>query len=112
MSFSPLRIIRGDARTLRYQLREDGSSRDITGMSFRFGVKERHTDAAYRIGPVEGTVDDAPEGKFSFALDSTHTDLDPFRGVYAVAMYDGGGNRTTLTPAGGVEFRVIEDIID
>ena len=108
---NPMTITRGDTITLSYQLKEDGVAMDITGMSFKLAVKEGMTDTAYKIDPVDGTIDDAALGKFSFALTDTETDQSPFAGVMELAMYDASSNKTTLTAAGGVVFRLVEDIV-
>ena len=108
---NPITITRGDTLTFFYQLKEDGAAKDITGMSFKLAVKERATDTAYKIDPVEGTVDDEALGKFSFALADTETGQAAFAGVMEIAMYDGSGNKTTLTAPGGVGFRVVEEVL-
>ena len=108
---NPITITRGDTITLSYQLKEDGASKDITGMSFKLAVKEGLEDAAYRISPVDGAIDDAASGKFSFALTETETDQSPFRGVMEISMYDAQSSKTTLSTAGGVVFRLVEDIV-
>ncbi len=106
----PITITRGDTVTLKYQLKEDGVALDITVMSFKLAVKERISDTAFKIAAVDGTIDDAATGKFSFALTNTETDQAPFKGLVEIAMYDGSGNKTTLTEPGGVVFRIVEDI--
>ncbi len=108
---NPITITRGDNVTLSYQLKEDDVARDITGMTFKLAVKEGLTDAAYKIDPVDGTIEDASSGKFSFALTDTETGQAPFAGLLEIAMYDGSGNKTTLTGAGGLAFRLVEDIV-
>ncbi len=108
---NPLKIVRGDTLTLSYQLREDGVAKDITGMSFKLAVKEGISEASYKIGPVDGAIDDAASGMFSFALTETETDQSPFAGVMEIAMYDALGKKTTLSEAGGVGFRLMEDIV-
>jgi len=108
---NPITITRGDTLTLSYQIKEDGVAKDITGMSFKLAVKEGITDASYRINPIDGTIDDASSGKFSFALTDTETDQAAFAGLLELAMYDAQSNKTTLTPAGGVSFRLMEDIV-
>ncbi len=108
---NPIKITRGDNVTLSYQLKEDGVAKDITGMSFKLAVKENLTDTAFKIAAVDGTIDDEATGKFSFALTDTETDQSPFAGVMEIAMYDGSGNKTTLTPPGGLAFRLMEDIV-
>ena len=111
MSLTAKTLIKGDKVTLRFQLKEDGLPKDITGMTFKFGVKEKLTDASYKIGPKDGAIDDAAQGRFSFTLTASDT-ASAFSGVYEIAMYDSGTNRSTLTPAKGVAFRVMENIID
>lgn len=104
-------IIKGDRVILRYQLKENGSPKNITGMTFKLGVKEGLTDTTYKIGPKDGVIDEASQGKFSFTLTSTDT-ASVFSGVMEIAMYDAVLNRTTLTPAKGVSFVLVENIID
>jgi hypothetical protein len=108
---NPLEIVKGDTVTLAYQIKEDGATKDITGMTFKLAVKERAEDLTFKITAVDGAIVDASQGKFSFNLTSVETDQSPFAGRMELAMYDSLNNKTTLTPAGGVEFRVIEDIV-
>lgn len=108
---NPIYITRGDTVTLSYQLLEDGVAKDITGMSFKLAVKEKLTDTAFKIAAVDGTIVVAAPGKFSFTLTDTETDQTPFAGKVEIAMYDGSGNKTTLTPSGAVKFCVIEKIL-
>lgn len=95
--------------TLSYELREGGSPRDITGMSFTFASKLRHTDAAYVIAPLSGQIDDATGGRFHFEITMPSA---PFAGVYSVVMSDGTGNRTVLSTPGGDPIRVLESLVD
>jgi len=106
-----LRFETGETVTLRYQVRDTvtGLPRDITGMSFRFAAKEKHTDAAYKIAPVAGAIDDAASGLFHITLDMPGT---PFTGVYSVVMEDAGAKRTVLSRAGGNPITVVENLID
>lgn len=106
---SPITLVKGEKRTLRYQLTEDGSQKDISGMSFKFGVKEHLDDEAYKIGPVNGTIDGAESGKFSFTITVPE---EIFLGLYEVVMYDATNNKTVLSSPRGIEFRVVESIID
>ena len=108
---NPVKLVRGDKATLRYQLKQDGDALDITGMSFKLAVKERLSDTTHRISPVTGTVDDALNGKFSFLLTDAETAQSPFAGQMEIAMYDSEGDKTTLTPAGGLSFRLVEDVV-
>ncbi len=104
-----LKIVKGDTVTLKYQLTGNGQPKDITGMGFKFTAREKKEDAAAVIGPVAGVVDDAVNGKFSITLSAADTGA-VFTGVYEVSMFDPSGARTTLTPAGGSQILVIEDI--
>lgn len=105
-------IVSADAVRLRYQALKDGTPLDLTGCTFRFGVKERLSDVQCAIGPVEGVVDDAGSGMFSFGLTGEDTGVPPFSGLYEIAMFDSLGNKNVLTPAGGVIFRVVGEIVD
>jgi hypothetical protein len=106
---SPITLVKGEKRTLRYQLKENDTEKDITGMSFKFGVKEKLDDTTYKIGPADGTIDDATGGKFSFTLTAPD---ETFLGLYEMAMYDASNNKTVLTAPRGIVFRVVESIID
>jgi hypothetical protein len=106
---SPITLVKGEKRTLRYQLKEDGSEKNISGMSFKFAVKEKIDDTTYKIGPVDGIVDDAANGKFSFTMTAPDA---TFLGLYEVAMYDASNNKTVLTEPRGIVFRVVESILD
>lgn len=108
---NPIVIVRGETRTLKYQIMEDGVAKDITGMTCKLAVVEALGDAAEKIGPVDGAIDDAANGKISFTLTSTHTDQSAFAGVCGMALYDGSSNKTTLTAPGGLGFRLVEDIV-
>ncbi len=109
MSLTVKTFVKGDMSTIRIQVKENGSPKDVTGMAFKLGVKERSTDSAYKIGPVTGTIDDAVNGKVSFSVASGNA---AFAGVYEIAMYDAESKKAVLTPAGGVGFKVVESIID
>ena len=102
-------FVKGETKTISIQIKENGSPKDVTGMAFKLGVKERITDAAYKIGPVTGTIDDALNGKVSFSVAAGNA---AFAGVYEIAMYDAQSKKTVLTPAGGMGFKVVESIID
>ena len=95
--------------TLSYHVMQDGSAKDITGMSFTFGAKLKHTDTLYEIDPVAGSIDSAAEGKFSFSVTMPDS---PFAGLYAVVMTDGVGNRTVLSSRGGDAIKALESLID
>ncbi|MBI4822662.1 MAG: BppU family phage baseplate upper protein [Nitrospirae bacterium] len=109
MALKSLTFTKGDKRILRIQVKENGTPKNITGMTFKFGVKENLADASYKIGPVTGVIDDVSQGHVSFTF---NVGTNVFSGVYEVAMYDAAENRTTLTPAGGLSFRAMENIID
>ena len=68
MSLTKLVLVTGDTVTLRYQLISDGFPVDITGNSFKFAAKLNPSEATFIIDPVDGDIDDAAAGKFSFTL--------------------------------------------
>lgn len=109
MALSTLTFVEGEKKTLKIQVKENGSPKDITGMSFKFAVKENLTDTSYKISPVSGTIDDAANGKVSFTFTVPEG---TFLGVYEIAMYDASINKTVITTPGGIEFRVKESLID
>jgi hypothetical protein len=106
---SPLSFETKETVTLRYQLKEDGAARDISGMAFTFAAKERHTDTLYKIPPVNGTIENASEGMFSITLTMPAS---PFAGLYSIVMEDTGGKRTVLSKPGGTSIRVLESLLD
>ncbi|KKL24310.1 hypothetical protein LCGC14_2416630, partial [marine sediment metagenome] len=78
---NPIKIVRKDTATLSFQVKEDGVALDITGLTFKLAVKEGMADTAYKVGPLDGTIDDAATGRFSFAFTTVETDQAPFAGV-------------------------------
>jgi len=95
--------------TLRYQVKEEGVAKDITGMTFTFAAKERPADAAYRISPLSGTIDDAQDGRFSITLTVPPI---AFAGFYSIVMEDALGKRTVLTRRGGTDIKVLESLLN
>ena len=110
MSFSKLNFVTGDVVNLPYQLvsKDTGFPINITGNTFRFAAKLKPSESTYIIDPVDGTIDDAAAGKFSF--DITLPD-DPDDGVYEVEMLVAGVDPLTLTPGGGVAITISQEII-
>jgi len=111
MSLTAMTVVRGETVTKKIQIYENGSPKDITGFTFKFGVKENINDTTYKIGVIDGVIDDAANGKVSFSLTSTHTDIPEFTGVYEIAMYS-GTSKTVISNPGGIPFRLVESIID
>lgn len=105
---SQILAIKGETRTLQYQVLENGTPKNISGMTFKFAAKQKIPDTTYIISPVAGTITDAVNGKFSFTITFTTV----FAGVYEIAMYDATAQKTILTTPGGAPIRVVEDIID
>jgi len=117
MGFSEKKYVEGDIPTIRFQVTKNKIPQDISGMTFKLGVKAKFNDAEYLIGPIDGTVDPLTntDGSFTFEdVDGNSLLTPPCKGMYEVAMYDGSTppKRTTLTPPKGVKFEVIENIID
>jgi len=107
MSFRILEFVTDDTVTLPYQLKENGLPKDITGLTFEFAARELPGSAVYKIDPVVADIDDVATGLFSFAIDLPAA---PFNGVYEIVMKS-GADETTLTPPGGIEITVSQDII-
>ena len=105
---SPIKRTKGEKVTLKYQVKENNAVKDITGMTFKFGAKGENTDTDYKISPIDGTIDDAANGKFSFPVTFSVV----FDGVFEVAMYDASSNKTVLTKPGGQIIEISEDVID
>jgi hypothetical protein len=110
MSFEPLVLVTGDTVVLQYQVisEDTGFPVDITGNTFKFAAKLDPTQATYIIDPIDGSIDDAALGKFSFIVPVPAT---PDNGVYEVEMQDGGGAALTLTPGGGVAITIALEVI-
>lgn len=112
----PIVMEKGELRTVTCQVTENGVAKDCSGYTAQWGVKERLTDAAYKIGPIAGVFSDDADGKksmlsFTITPDLTKA-LAAFGGVFSVAIYDGSGNKVVLTERGGVSFTLREDVLD
>ena len=115
-TFRPVIMEKGEEKTIIYQMTEDGVSVDCSGYTFKIAVKEKVSDAAYKIGPISGVLSADAYGRmslvtFTVPMNTTKA-MTPFGGVYSAAMYDGSGNKVPLTQAGGVQFTLKEDVLD
>lgn len=104
-----IEIVRDDDLTIQYRVESDGAPIDITDYSFKFAVKT-HLKASTPTIEVDGTIDDGLGGEFSFDLLSAVTGLDPFCGLYEIAMITDTGEKTTLTVPGGAPWELVEKI--
>lgn len=111
-SVNSIRIPKGEWFQQVYQVLENGEGKDITNYTISFGVKDNIDDTAFKIGPVAGVLVAPTNGQFTITLTDTETNIEPFNGRFALAIYDAAGNKTTLTPPGGQEFDLVEDILD
>ncbi|MEW6115384.1 MAG: BppU family phage baseplate upper protein [Nitrospirota bacterium] len=107
-----IKLVKGEKRDLKYQLKENGAVKDITGMTFKFAAKATRTSATYQINPIAAALDDPLNGKFSFTLTAANATGAVFKGVYEISMYDAGSNKTVLTTPGGDPIEIVEDIVD
>lgn len=104
-----LALVVGDIPKIAYQIKEDDVVVDISGYAFTFGAKIKASDTAYQINPIDGDIDDATAGKFSFTLEDSSNDsvlTSTFSGLFEVGMTNSSSERTTITPAGGVLITV------
>ena len=102
-------IVRDDDLVRLYQVKSGGSPIDITGYEFKFAVKVALSKATPVI-EVDGDIVDGPNGEFSFDLFSAVTGVDPFCGLYEIAMIDDTGQKTTLTMPGGAQWELVQKI--
>ncbi|MCK5548299.1 MAG: hypothetical protein KAI64_04745 [Thermoplasmata archaeon] len=107
MSFSIQQFVINDTVTLRYQIKENGLPKNITGLEFKYGARVLPSSVNYKIGPIDAIITDAENGFFEFTI---LLPSEPFNGVYEITMF-AGIIETTLTPPGGVEITVVQDII-
>ena len=109
-SCDKLILVTGDTVTQEYQLVSGttGLPENITGMFFKFGVKLSPSAPAYLIGPIDGVITDAVNGRFKFTYLIPAT---PDNGVREIQMDDGAGTVTTLTRGGGLPTSIVKEII-
>ena len=88
----------------------NGTPIDITGYTFKFAAKTYLGQAA-PVFEVDGDIDDGPAGEFSFDFTDAVTGLDPFTGIYEIAMVDDTAQKTTLTDPGGATFCLVQKIV-
>lgn len=106
MAVKPLLETTGDTITKTYQLRKNGIPQPLDGMSFELDIRQNPDSAVY-LGPIAADVD-LVEKEFSFTMTFPDEPLED--GRMSIAMFDGIGNRKTLTPAGGVEATIKKTI--
>ena len=112
----PIVMEKGERKIVQVQVLEGGVPKDCTGMTAKLGIKERLTDTAFKIDPIDGVFSEDSKGvlsilTFTFEPDVTK-DQTPFAGKYSAALYDGSGNKIPLTERGGVPFTLKEDLLD
>ncbi|KAF0145113.1 MAG: hypothetical protein FD156_1224 [Nitrospirae bacterium] len=111
MSIGSQQFVKGETKTISLQLKENGIAKNITGYTFKFAGKAKHSDTAYKIPVINGAITDAANGKFSFTINAADVAA-VFSGVFEIAMYDALLKKTVLTPPRGTPVTVHEDIID
>ena len=111
MSIQPIELSRKSKIVLQYRVLEDGIAKDLTGLTPKFSSKLSAKDTEYKIAPIDGVLS-ATTGEFSITLEGADTDLDPYKGVFSVVLIDGTGEKTPLTPVGGINFEIFDDIYD
>jgi hypothetical protein len=108
-------MAKGEHKTFSWQIKEGGVAKDISSFTAKMAVKIGLDDTVYKIEPMDGVISNDVDGIpsiLSFILETVDTaDMGPFDGLYAIALYK-DGEKYPLTPAGGVAFSVIEDILD
>lgn len=73
----------------------DGNPINITGFNFKLSVKRFYEDTTIVIGPINGTIDDATGGLFSFLIASTLTQNLSGEYVYDIQVIDAANIKTT-----------------
>ena len=116
-SFRPISMEKGEKKVLVYEIKENNVAIDVSAYTFQFGVKRDLYDTTYAFAAIAGAVTANADGVMSivtFIIPAASTKALTVieSGRYSVGMYDGTGNKAALTPPGGVEFRLTEDILD
>lgn len=109
-------MLRKEARTFKYQVKEDGVAKNISALTAKMHVKADIDDVAYQIEVTGSFTTDGTDGKFEIAVLSTTvaagSDKTPFEGVYELTLETGAGARTPLTVPRGAPFRLVENVYD
>jgi len=113
--FLPIKIAKGEHRTFSWEIKEGGVAKDISAYTAKMGIKLNLDDTTYELGPIDGVISANADGVMSILsitfMTADTDDAVPCDGLYAVALYK-DGEKYKLTQAGGVEFSLIEDILD
>ena len=93
-----LTLTRGDTRTFRITVKDNGSAFDLSGYSCYFTVKadKNDADADAIIGPITGSIVVAANGTVDFELDETDTAVEVGKYYYDVTVDDGANIFTVL----------------
>ena len=84
---------RGDTHVMAFTLQDSaGAAIDISGFSFLMTVDpaEEPPDANNNLFQLTGVLDDAPNGRFSFAPSALEADQAPGEYFYDIQMIDAG----------------------
>lgn len=125
-SFNPISMEKGEKKVLSYRITQGKTALgvdipfDLSAYTGKFAVKADLYDSIAKIGPIYGAItahaDDTGTIKsvITFTIPTVTTKaMATFNGGrYSVAIYDIAGSKAVLTPTGGVEFNLMEDILD
>lgn len=125
-AFNPVQMEKGEKKVLSYRITQGKTALgvdipfDLSAYTGKFAVKAELYDAIAKIGPIDGVItahaDDTGTIKsvITFTIPTLTTKaMATFNGGrYSIAIYDIAGSKTVLTPAGGVEFNLMEDVLD
>ena len=125
-SFNPISMEKGEKKVLSYRITQGKTALgvdipfDLSAYTGKFAVKADLYDSIAKIGPIDGAItahaDDTGTIKsvITFTIPTVTTKaMATFNGGrYSVAIYDIAGSKAVLTPTGGVEFNLMEDILD
>jgi hypothetical protein len=102
-----LTVTRGDAKAWPWLVARKGVAENVTGMTFRFGAKQRATDVAYIIDRT-GTIVDAPAGLIRVQLTGAETaNLAPQTLEWELELTDATGTETLDSGT----LRVLQDVV-
>lgn len=102
--------VRGDTFPVNFTLTDSaGAAVDITAATFLLTVdpSAAPSDALANIFQIVGTITDAPNGKFQFAISPANADQTPDDYNYDVQMTDSGGSIRTISKG---KWQVVQDI--
>ena len=105
-----IEIFRGDSKTIKVSVTNNGAVMDLTGYVAKLTVKASEKDADYLMQAQVANIENPTAGIIVFELKPTDTDITHGHHVYDIEIRKGTGDDLKVYTVAMGEFKVNTDI--